>query len=98
MIALLSRDRRSRTLVLAFLVLYAAVLFATPFLHHDFACHQRTPRHCPACVANPPAPRAVENPGPVADTLADAGAIEALLHPSPARRTVVSSPGRSPPA
>lgn len=38
--------------------LYAAVVLATPGLHHDFECHLKSPGHCQACVANPLAPRA----------------------------------------
>ena len=33
------------------LALYAIFLLAAPLAHHDFACHQTTPAHCPACVA-----------------------------------------------
>jgi hypothetical protein len=49
------REGRRRLLVLAGLLLYAALSASGPALHHDFDCHLKTPGHCGACTANPPA-------------------------------------------
>jgi hypothetical protein len=32
--------------------LYAALLFAGPFLHHDLACHQKSRVHCTVCISS----------------------------------------------
>jgi hypothetical protein len=32
---------------------YGVVLGTSPLLHHDFACHLKTPSHCDACVSSP---------------------------------------------
>jgi hypothetical protein len=90
-----SRERLARTLVL---LLYVAVLVSTPFFHHDFACHQRTPGHCQACRANPPAPWAAQTIEVVAVPLHDLGAIESASLGAVAWHVPISSPGRSPPA
>ena len=55
---LLGRARRLRSLVILGLVAYVAVLLASPVLHHDLACHLKTPGHCDACAASPLASRA----------------------------------------
>ncbi len=93
-----SRDRRRRAWILHALGLYLAFLLVTPFLHHDFTCHQRTPGHCQACRANAPAPRALENPAAAALHLDDVGSIESAAMPWVPRHVPLSSPGRSPPA
>jgi hypothetical protein len=88
-------DRLGRAAVL---VLYLAVLFGSPFFHHDLACHQRTPGHCQACRANPPAPRAAETLAVAAIPLDEVGSIENASRGSTPRHVPISSPGRSPPA
>lgn len=47
--SLLARDRRCflRTLVL---LVYVTALAALPVLHHDVACHIKTPTHCTTCL------------------------------------------------
>jgi hypothetical protein len=90
-----TRDRLGRTAVL---VLYLAVLFGSPFFHHDFACHQRTPGHCQACRANPPAPRAAESVAVAAMPLDDVGSIDSASNGSTPRHVPIFFPGRSPPA
>ncbi|MBI1876549.1 MAG: hypothetical protein HYZ58_01740 [Acidobacteria bacterium] len=49
------RVRRSRGGVLARLVLgtFVLVLLTGPFLHHDFACHQKSSTHCTSCMSSP---------------------------------------------
>ncbi len=39
------------------LAVYAAILVVSPVLHHDLACHVKSPTHCEACAANPLASR-----------------------------------------
>ena len=87
-----ARDPRA----LLSLILYLVALTVGPILHHDLACHQRTPAHCPACLAHPPAP-------PVDGAAADAVRLPAAGHlldgntrQSPAL-VRAPSPGRSPP-
>ena len=89
------RDRLAPTLVL---VLYLAVLVTAPFFHHDFACHQRTPGHCQACRANPPAPWAAQTIAVVSVPLHDLGSIESASHGATPLHVPISTPGRSPPA
>ncbi len=84
--------------VLVALALFAAVLFATPFLHHDLSCHLKTPEHCTACVASPLASRIETGIDWTATPLRRAGRVEL-----PSRDAAVSvvpplSIGRSPPA
>src|SRR5262249_5524449 len=49
--------RRHRLLAAVALSLYALLLAVSPVLHHDLACHVKSPTHCDACVANSPASR-----------------------------------------
>jgi len=90
-----SRERVVRAVVV---FLYVAVLVSTPFFHHDFACHQRTPGHCQACRANPPAPRAAQTLAVLAVALHDLGSIESATQGTVVWHVPISSPGRSPPA
>lgn len=47
--------RKSCAAVLAHVVLagFILVLLTGPFLHHDFACHQKSPTHCTSCMSSP---------------------------------------------
>jgi len=92
-----TRGRSRRASVLVAVSLYLLVLSASPALHHDFACHQRAPGHCTACLAQPSALRAPEGIGLCAQQLADAGPIEARVEREPRLSVAVPSPGRSPP-
>ena len=78
-------------------MLYAAVLLASPSLHHDFQCHATSPRHCTACTANPPAPGAEPVGALGAALIVDFGRSEAPLASFPSHVAVPSLPGRSPP-
>jgi hypothetical protein len=51
------RNRRLTGPGLVVLCLYVAVLLVSPVVHHDLACHLKTPAHCDACQANPLASR-----------------------------------------
>ena len=42
---------RRRRVAVAWLVLYALFLAATPFEHHDLLCELKTPLHCTACTS-----------------------------------------------
>jgi hypothetical protein len=55
---LLGLARRLRSLAILGLVAYVVVLLVSPVLHHDLACHLKTPGHCDACAASPLASRA----------------------------------------
>ena len=89
---------RRPTWVAAGLILYGIVQAASPVLHHDLACHLKTPAHCDACHASPVAPEAVVPVDVIPPAVAVASALEsheetALLRPPPLR-----SSGRAPPA
>jgi hypothetical protein len=51
------RNGRWRHLLCGLLVVYVAVLCASPLFHHDLDCHLKTPAHCPGCIASPAALR-----------------------------------------
>lgn len=90
------RGLRRGTLLVS-IGLYAAVLLASPSLHHDFQCHATSPRHCQACTANPPAHGAEPLGTFAASLLVDFGRT-ALPPPSfPPNVEARSLPGRSPP-
>jgi hypothetical protein len=91
------RGRAHGASVLLAASLYVLVLAASPLLHHDFACHQRAPGHCGACIAQPSALRAPDSIGISAQRLADAGPIEARVEREPRLSVAVPTPGRSPP-
>jgi len=91
------RGRAHGASVLVAASLYLLVLSVSPALHHDFACHQRMPGHCDACLAQPSALQAPEGIGSCPQRLADAGPIEARVEPVSKPSVTVPSPGRSPP-
>jgi hypothetical protein len=91
------RGRFPGTLVVS-LGLYAVVLLASPTLHHDFACHLKSPGHCPACIANPPTSGAESTGALGAALFVDFG--RAITLPAESflpRPDALSLPGRSPP-
>ncbi len=79
------------------LVLYAAVLVAAPFTHHDLACHFKTPQHCTACASSQlgASPHTAAMPG--AWLLGDAGSAVAEVVTSEGTLLAVHRTGRSPP-
>jgi hypothetical protein len=87
-----------RLLAIAAGVLYATVLFAASFEHHDVVCHLLHPQHCTACSVSQLSCDPQTLAAPRTFQLVDAGraitiqvlAIGALLP--------VRSPGRSPPS
>jgi hypothetical protein len=69
----------------------------TPALHHDLACHAKTPGHCDACVATPLASPAEPGTALEAPSLVVVGEMPPC---DPAREhRVATAPtrGRSPP-
>lgn len=89
---------RGRAWLLATLAVYAFLLAASPLLHHDVACHLKSPTHCTSCTASPWASR-IEAGAPLpAQPLPAAGRVVGE-RPAPVRaaeRFALS--GRSPPA
>jgi hypothetical protein len=77
--------------------LYAAVLVASSFGHHDLVCHLKNPQHCTACTASQlgtdPATSAILGTSSLPDAggaASDLPLLEGVLLPS-------QSTGRSPP-
>jgi hypothetical protein len=80
------------------LAVYAALFAASPALHHDFACHVKSPSHCEACVANPLASRT--EPAATLDTprLRLAGEAPVCTVAREPGAPVAPASGRAPPA
>ena len=94
------RPRRSRLTAWLPLVLacYTGVLLLSAAQHHDLACHVKSPGHCDACTANPPA-SSTEVRSSVADGgLPEAGGVTAIRHEAPDLALSTDAGGRSPPS
>lgn len=89
--------RRRRLRVFAIVGLYALLVMSAPLLHHDFACHQKSPTHCVACVSSPSGLRATAKVV-VAPTLGELGSVLDSGRRPLYERQLPSLPGRSPPA
>ena len=87
-----------RMLAALALSVYAVLVAVSPVLHHDLACHMKSPTHCDACAANPLASRVEAAVLTVLPALPLAGEIAApparLDHGSP----LTAAAGRAPPA
>lgn len=85
---------------LAFLGLaaYTVVLFASPVLHHDLACHVKTPGHCDACAASPLASRAEAASASTPPRLDGVGLVEATELRAPRLEGRLFGSERAPPA
>lgn len=94
----LAAFRRLRSLAALGLVLYAVVFAASPVLHHDLACHLKTPTHCDACAMSPPASRVESSFGSGLTHLAQAGRIEMLREQATRSVAPVAQSGRAPPS
>lgn len=92
-----ARSDVRRRLLVAALVAYALVVAVTPFLHHDLACHERTPGHCVACVASPAALGALAVAPSTSPALTDVGAVEPPATAIADFAFTADSHGRSPP-
>lgn len=92
------RSRRRAFLAGLVLAGFTLVLELAPAFHHDFACHLRSPSHCPACLASPLALGQEASPTLGAVKLAEA---EPVARPCPrlsAPPSLASLKDRSPPA
>lgn len=85
---------------LAFLGLaaYAVVLSASPVLHHDLACHLKTPGHCDACATSPLASRAEAASASTPPRLDEVGMVEATELRAPRLEGRLFGSERAPPA
>lgn len=93
----LARARALRTRALVVAGLYALLVMSAPVLHHDFACHQKSPTHCVACSASPSAPRAVATVV-VVPALTELGRVVDATRAPLRARPILALPGRAPPA
>jgi hypothetical protein len=91
------RVRRLRLRTLAVLGLYALLVMSAPVLHHDFACHQKSPTHCVACVSSPSAARATAAVV-VTPALSELGRVVEEGRQLFRARPLLALPGRAPPA
>jgi hypothetical protein len=89
---------RGRAWLLALLAVYALLLATNPLLHHDVACHVKSPTHCTSCNASPWASRIEAGVPLSAQPLPDAGRVVGE-RPVPAGASAhLELSGRSPPA
>jgi hypothetical protein len=93
----LRTSARDRLLKIVGLALYAAVLVASPFEHHDLICHLKTPQHCTACASSQLGCDPHPLPGPGASGLTDAGSATTVEHDIEGALLVADCTGRSPP-
>jgi hypothetical protein len=91
-------SRAGVRLVAAIAALYAVVVLAAAFEHHDLACELKTPQHCAACVTSAVNADRVAGPSFAHVPLADLG--RAMLADVRAESAAVCADrtGRSPPA
>jgi hypothetical protein len=80
------------------LVLYTLLAALSPALHHDLACHVKSPAHCDACVANPLASRTEPATGLDAPPLRPMGEPPVCAGPQEPWAPVAPASGRAPPA
>jgi hypothetical protein len=90
--------RRYRRFAWLGTVLYIFVLLGAPFEHHEFACHDQNPLHCPSCASSQLGadPQPVVAPGTC--QLADAGQAVSVLIVPESVVLAVRTTGRSPPS
>jgi hypothetical protein len=84
--------------VVAALAAYAVLLMANPLLHHDVACHLKSPTHCVACTSSPSPGRIEAAAAAAARPLAEVGRVERLVCTADDSASVLDTTGRSPPA
>lgn len=77
--------------------IYVVVLLVSPILHHDLACHIKSPTHCDACVANPLASRIETGVCLGEPALPAAGFVETSGRVVPKAAVSIRTTGRSPP-
>ena len=80
------------------LTLYTLLASLSPALHHDLACHVKSPTHCDACVASPQASRTEPATGLNAPALHALGEPPIGVEPREHWAPVAPASGRAPPA
>jgi len=80
------------------LALYTLLASLSPALHHDLACHVKSPTHCDACVANPLASRTEPTAGLLAPPMGAMGEPPAHAESREHYAPVTAASGRAPPA
>ena len=90
--------RLARACVWGSLALFLLVAAAVPYLHHDFACHDSSPFHCPACTASQIADKTLDDTVRLVGVLRDAGEAASCPLPIPHRAPTKAAAGRSPPS
>ena len=88
---------RARLLIAAGLALYAIVLIASPFEHHDLVCHLKTPQHCTSCASSQLGSDVLPLVAPGTSHLHDAGSATPLDQTLEGTLLVLRTTGRSPP-
>jgi hypothetical protein len=86
----------SRLFIPIGLTLYAFVLVASPFEHHDLVCHLKTPLHCTSCWSSQIGSDVAPFTAPAA-RLAYAGTAVTVDEIPDGALLAVRSTGRSPP-
>src|SRR5213075_84775 len=89
---------RRRTLGALALGLYALLIAISPAMHHDLACHVKSPAHCDACMANSPASRAEPRTGLEAPALVATSDLPAVEQAREHGTSLRPTSGRAPPA
>jgi hypothetical protein len=89
---------RRRLLGALALSLYAVLAAISPALHHDLACHVKSPGHCDACVANPLASRTEPATGLDAPPMRAVGETPIYAEPREHWAPVAPARGRAPPS
>src|SRR6185503_8772969 len=88
---------RARLLIVIGLGLYGIVLVCSPFEHHDFVCHLKTPQHCTSCASSQLGSDVRILIAPTASGLDDAGTAVAFDRTLEGTLLAVRTTGRSPP-
>lgn len=94
--SLLPCDRRE-AIRAAVLLVYLTALAALPVLHHDIACHIKTPSHCTTCLIGA-AERAPDHSALLAAHLVPIGSPEGEAQVRGALTLAWDLSGRSPPS
>jgi hypothetical protein len=90
--------RRANRFRLAIVVLYAFVLGASAFLHHDFTCRQDSRTHCTACNVSQDAQRVESHRGPLDAIQRVSGRVELRANASIDIPSLTIVSDRAPPA
>jgi hypothetical protein len=92
------RRRSARLWAWLGLAVYSVILVVSPVVHHDLACHVKSPTHCEACAANPLASRVETAVVTVTPVLPPAGDVVPVVHDADGVDPIRIAAGRAPPA